>query len=90
MKVLSSDDIIDLVKKMHKKNENIDVFAGKESDKKIIVKKGLKIRHKPSGLIYTVLKVVIPDDGSGPKILCRRPGKELLIPDSEFKNYERQ
>jgi len=89
MKTFSSKDILEIVKKIHNQNENIDVFAGKGSDRKIIVKKGLKIRHKPSGLVYTVLKVIIPDGSSEPKILCRRPGKELLITRNEFKDYER-
>jgi hypothetical protein len=90
MKVISSKDIFDFVKKIKSKNENIDVFSGTGNDKKVVVRKGLKIRHKSSGLIYTVLKIIIPEDNSGPKILCRRPGRELLIPKSEFKNYERQ
>ena len=90
MKVISSKDIFDLTKKIKSKNENIDVFSGTGNDKKVVVRKGLKIRHKASGLIYTVLKIIIPKDGSGPKILCKRPGRELLIPKSEFKNYERQ
>tara|TARA_Y100000310_G_C20414741_1_gene683731 strand:- start:511 stop:783 length:273 start_codon:yes stop_codon:yes gene_type:complete len=90
MRVLSARDINSLVKKAKSKNENINVFAGKGNDRQIILKKGFKIKHVPSGLLYTVLKVVIPSDGTGPKILCRRPGKKLLIPSSQFKNYERQ
>ena len=90
MKILSSLDIIDIVSDVQSKNENLDVFVGDGSDKKVIAKKGLKIRHKHTGLVYTLLKVVLSPDGSDAKILCQRPGKKLLIPSNEFKDYERQ
>jgi len=91
MKVLGSNDIINIVNNIHKKNENIDVLAGGSGKEKIIiVKKGLKLRHIPSGLVYTVLKVILPEKGNDIKILCQRPGKKLLIPSEKFKDYERQ
>jgi len=90
MKVFSSIDIVNAVSTIHKKNENINVFAGGQGEDKIIlVKKGLKLRHIPSGLVYTVLKVIMPKKGNDLKILCQRPGKKLLIPREEFKDYER-
>ena len=90
MKVLSSKDITRFVNNLYRRNENIDVFAGDKDEKRVIlVKKGLKIRHTPSGLVYTVLKVILPDDENDLKILCHRPGKKLLIARKEFKSYER-
>ena len=90
MRILGSKDISNLVNKIQTNNENLDIFAGSEKDKLVILKKGFKIRHIPSGLIYTVIKVIDSKDDKGLKILCQRPGKKLLIPDNEFKNYERQ
>ena len=90
MKVFSSYDILNLAKNLRKKNENIDIFAGTGSDKQVILKKGFKIRHAPSGLTYTVSKVILPKEGEEAKILCHRPGKKLLIPVSGLGDYERQ
>jgi len=69
--------------------ENIDVFAGKGDNTRLIVKPGLRLRHILSGLVYTVLDIDISDQ-SDPKILCNRAGRNLIILKDEFKNYERQ
>jgi len=90
MKVLSANDILNLKDKLRHKNENVDIFAGSGKDKQVIINNGFKLRHIPSGLIYTVLKVILPKDGESSKILCYRPGKKLLIPSSKFGDYERQ
>ena len=91
MKILSSADIVKFVDNIRKKNENLNVTAGSSDKERIIlVKKGLKLRHIPSGLIYTVLQVILPSTGNDLKILCYRPGKQLLISREEFKDYERQ
>ena len=88
MKVLCSDDISDIVKKMLSRNENLKPFAGDGDDKRIVIKNGLKIKHKPTGLVYTVIDLLFND--SGPVILCQRPGKKLAITKNKFKDYERQ
>ena len=90
MKVLSANDILNLERGLRGKNENIDIFAGSGKDKQIIINNGFKLRHIPSGLTYTVLKVILPKDGEGAKILCQRPGKKLLIPANKLDDYERQ
>jgi hypothetical protein len=90
MKVLSANDISSLVRKIHNKNENIDMFAGSGDDKRSIIKKGFKIKHVPSGLVYTVIKVILSKDGEEAKILCQRPGRKLLIPATGLEDYERQ
>jgi hypothetical protein len=92
MKVFSKKHIDDLVNEISLQKEQLDIFAGTPESpggRSIIVKNGLKIRHKPSGLVYTVLKVG-KDSKNGLHILCSRPGKKLIIPTSDFKNYERQ
>jgi len=88
VKIFNSDDISNIANRFF--NEDLDVFAGDAENKKVILRKGFKIRHIPSGLIYSVIKVMPEEDGKGIKILCKRPGKKLLIPDSDFKDYERQ
>ena len=88
MKTLTSSDISRISKRIF--IENLNVSAGSGDEKKILIKKGLKIRHSDSGLVYTVIKIIIPKNDEGLKILCQRPGRELIIPQSEFKKYERQ
>jgi hypothetical protein len=90
MKTLHSDDINKIFHRILAKNENLNIFVGSGDNKKVIMKGGFKIRHIDSGLIYTVIKVILPKDDEGAKISCQRPGKKLIIPDSEFKKYERQ
>ena len=90
MKVFSKSDILDISDSIHQKNENIDIFAGSGDNKKVILRNGFKIRHVPSGLIYTVIKVILPKDSGEAKILCQRPGKKLLIPAGSLADYERQ
>lgn len=89
MIVLNKKDIFNLAEKIKSKNENIDPFHGKGDNKVLVVKKDLKIKHKPTGIIYTVVKVITPEGSNEPKILCKRPGKRLLIPSNKFKEYER-
>ena len=92
MKVFSKKHIDALVGEIKIQKEQIDIFAGTPESpggRKIIVKNGLKIRHKLTGLVYTVINVG-KDNENGLHILCSRPGKKLIIPTSDFKNYERQ
>ena len=88
MRVLNYRDISALVKRAISQNESIDPVVGSGSSAKVVVKKGLKIKHSPTGLVYTVTDVVFPDNGD-PVILCNRPGKDLAIQSRDFNEYER-
>jgi hypothetical protein len=87
MKVFSAEDMIKIIEGIQ--HENLDVSIGKGDEKRIIIKPGLKIRHKESKLVYTVIAILSNDGESNFKILCFRPGKRILIPSEEFKDYER-
>ena len=87
MRVFSKDDIRGIVERVHK--ENLDVSVGKGDNTRIVVKSGLKIKHKQSGLTYTVIEILMGDEGSF-KISCSRAGRGIIIPSSDFKDYERQ
>ena len=86
MKVLNGSDIDNLILNSLKKNENIDLFVGKGKNKRLVIKKGLKLEHIPTGLIFRVLKVGMV--GGKPGILCDGPDGEELIKSSDFKNYK--
>lgn len=88
MKTLSKKDIKQLIAVATVQKENLQVYAGKGDHQEKIVDTGLKIRHKPTGLVYTVIKPI--EDENGINILCHRPGKKLLIHSKDFKDYERQ
>lgn len=63
-------------------------FVGSQRDK-VAITPGFKIKHRKSGLAYTVQSV----DMIGNDIVLTAAsgdGKELLIPSKEFKSYERQ
>ncbi len=90
MRTLTGKDIQSIVDIILLKSENLDqdLFAGAGEDKKVVVKDGLKIRHIPTGLVYTVVEY-IDDKTSGPAIRCNRPGKEIVIPSKKFNEYVR-
>jgi len=88
MRTFTRKDISYIKDKIISQNESIELFAGSGSDKKVVVKRGLKIRHKPSGLIYTVVDAIFPDSGE-PEIICHRPGKRFRIKSKDFNEYER-
>jgi hypothetical protein len=90
MQTLDAKDVQYIIDMILLKNENLgqDIFAGSGKNKKIVVKDGLKVRHIPTGLVYTVIEY-INDDSSGPAIRCSRPGKEIVIPSNEFNKYVR-
>jgi hypothetical protein len=63
-------------------------FVGSQRDK-VAITPGFKIKHRKSGLAYTVQSV----DMIGNDIVLTAAsgdGEELLIPSKEFKSYERQ
>ena len=69
--------------------ESLKMYVGKGQDKKPLISTGLKLQHKKTGLIYTVLKSII-DDVDGICIVCEKPqGGILKIPCDELKKYER-
>jgi hypothetical protein len=89
MRTFSSKDVQNIIDKFLLKNENLkkDLFIGDGKNKKVVVKDGLKVRHVPSGLVYTVSEYI--DDKSGPAIRCTRPGKEIVISGDDFNEYVR-
>ena len=90
MRTFSSKDVQNIIDKFLLKNENLkkDLFIGDGKNKKMVVKDGLKVRHVPSGLVYTVSGGYI-DDKAGPAIRCTRPGKEIVISGDDFNEYVR-
>ena len=89
MQVFSKNQIDKIINEVKIQNEDLDIFAGPSNDRRVIVKNGLKIRHKPSGLVYTVLKLA-KSKKDGLCIICSRPGKKIIIPEKDFNHYERQ
>ena len=89
MQTLGAKDVQYIIDMILLKNENLgqDIFVGSGKNKKVVVKDGLKVRHIPTGLVYTVMEYI--DDSSGPAIRCTRPGKEIVIPSNEFNEYVR-
>ena len=91
---LSKSDLFDMIYDEHCEivrdlAESLKVFAGKGSDKKPMITKGLKLKHKKSGLTYTVIGLQkSPDDKL--EIVCEKPqGGIKIISSNEFKDYER-
>ena len=82
---LTSKDIDNIVAYIR---ENISVYAGKGDNKRCLVKPGLKISHKQTGLDYTVQSVT-----QGPKglvVTCsREPDVTITILGSDLKEFER-
>ena len=70
-------------------HENIDLFVGPKKDQRLIVKPGLKIKHRESGVTYVIVYVDL-SDMSDPKLVCNRPGVTIELSKQDFKNYERQ
>jgi len=88
MRVLKYKDISQLIEKIISQNESLDPTVGDGSSEVGVIKKGLKIRHIPSGLVYTVTDDV--DEKSDPIVIyCHRPGKDLVIQAKDFNDYER-
>lgn len=94
-KNLTSQDIEALVEKAKKRKNDgnftsktgITPFVGKSRDK-IVLAPGFKLKHRKTGLTYTVMDVDFRD---GDVIMNAVSGDNLplSIPSSEFKLYER-
>ena len=88
MRVLKYSDISQLIEKISYQTESINPIVSSGGSKVGVIKKGLKIRHIPSGLVYTVSEDV--NEELDPVVIyCYRPGKELAIQASDFNEYER-
>ena len=90
MKVFKKNDIENIIQSIKNKNESIDPFFGKDANKKIVIKRGLKIEHIPTGLVYDVLNV--KDVEGDIAILCTRQGLKspLAVLRKDFKDYKRR
>jgi hypothetical protein len=96
-KKITSQDIEDLINEAKRKKDrekgnftsksDITPFVGKLKDK-IVLAAGLKLKHKKTGLTYTVTDV---DFQNGDIIMNAVSGNNLLlaIPSAQFKSYER-
>lgn len=73
-----------LVKEEAGKAEELDKVINIAGKKEVILSRGLKIRHKESGLLYTVV-LVSPDD-----VVLKTPeGEKFLIDTDTLENeYE--
>lgn len=82
---LSAKDINTLVSYIR---ENISVYAGTGDDKRCLVKPGLKISHKKTGIQYTVQSVRQCETGIS--IICsREPDTIITITGNDLKQFER-
>ena len=89
MKVLKSKDIVDIVRRISLRNENLNPFAGSGSNRRLVIKNGLKLIHKPTGLVYAVVDVLL-NEPKDPVIVCKRADQKIEITKDSFKDYERQ
>lgn len=86
MKVLTKSDILEIGKIL---SENLDILAGKDGNRRILIKPGLKIRNKKTDLSYTVRRVR-EDENKNLSFVCTRPGFKIVITSDDLtKNYER-
>ena len=88
MQKLSAKNIYELVSYI---SENISVYAGKDNNQRILIKPGLKLTHKKTGLNYTIDSVREKDDDSNLlSITCiREPGIFITITSKDLKEFER-
>ena len=87
MQKFSARDIQNLITYL---GENISVYAGDSKDKRVLIKPGLKITNKQSGLDYTVSSVMKDPEGKGLMISCtREPDITIAITSKDLKYFER-
>jgi len=91
MKVFSKRDIDSMIEKsqLHLFKEELELFVGEGDDKRLVIKAGLKIVHRPTGIVYTVNNVDLTDF-KNPMVFCSRPGREIIVTSEDFNEYERQ
>ena len=87
MQKLSAKNIYELVSYI---SENISVYAGKDNNQRILIKPGLKLTHKKTGLNYTVDSVKKDEDSNLLSITyTREPGIFITITSKDLKEFER-
>jgi hypothetical protein len=87
MQKFSARDIKNLITYLR---ENISVYAGDKKDQRVLIKPGLKITNKQSGLNYTVHSVMRDPEGKGLIISCtREPDVTITITSKDLKHFER-
>ena len=89
MKTLSAQDIVEIYASL---SENFSVFAGKGDNRRVLIKPGLKITNRETGINYTVVDV--QTDGDDIFINCYRadadkPGVYLRLGLDDLKEFER-
>ncbi len=89
MKTLSAQDIVEIYTSL---SENFSVFAGKGDNRRVLIKPGLKITNRETGINYTVVDV--QTDGDDIFINCYRadadkPGVYLRLGLDDLKEFER-
>ena len=89
MKTLTAKDITEIYKTL---SESFSVFAGKGDNRRVLIKPGLKITNKDTGINYTVVDV--QTDGDDIFINCYRadadkPGVYLRLGIDDLKEFER-
>ena len=78
-------DIDRIIESQLQKKESIDLFVGKGKDKRLVIKKGLKLEDE-LGLVYHVMDV--GKVGSGYGIRCIGPDGEIIIKSQDFDAYK--
>ena len=83
MKVLSSNDIVQLLREeyVNHLNAKLQEIRTFNSQGQMVIGKDLKVKHKPSGFIYTV-KGVTGEPGNA-KIVLRSPEEPRVDPNAE-------
>ena len=71
-----------LVEKETKKPADLDKEVPVSGEQKVVLSKGLKIKHKDSGLLYTI-DSVSPDD-----VILKTPEGKLIIVDTDTLEAE--
>lgn len=93
LEVYTRNEIENLINTIKDENfsvdENIDLFIGPKKNQRLIVKPGLKVKHRDSGVNYVVVYVDL-SDVSDPKLICNRPGITIQLSKKDFKDYERE
>ena len=89
MKTLSAQDIVEIYASL---SEIFSVFAGKGDNRRVLIKPGLKITNRETGINYTVVDV--QTDGDDIFINCYRadadkPGVYLRLGLDDLKEFER-
>ena len=90
MKTLSSSDIFGIARAHSHVRENLKPVVNCDgSDPIVVLRPGLVLVHKESGLEYTV-NGIQADDPCKPIIHCSNSDTSIQITPDQFKEYERR